>query len=91
MQFSNGQATRPTLTHRCQRLVQQPVKIVEGHSGQRANIHMQFATGANAVGGIAAVNGPKVKCGIRDGKCGVVITLFQVIAQLHDAADGIVH
>ena len=52
---------------------------------------MQLTTSANTVRGVAAVNMPEVECGVWHGKRFIVIAFFQVIAQLQNMADGVVH
>jgi hypothetical protein len=53
------------------------IQIVERHARQRADIHMQFAAGADTVGGIAAVDSAQVERWVRDGERLEVIALFQ--------------
>lgn len=52
---------------------------------------MQFATGADAVGRVAAADMAEVHGGIRHGERRIVVALLQGFAQLHQAADGFVH
>ncbi len=91
MQFGDRQAARPALAHRSQRLIQQAVEIAQRHARQRADVHMQFAAGADTVGGIAAMQAAEVQRRIRHGERVVVVALFQIVAQGHDAADGVMH
>ena len=53
------------------------------HARQRTDIHMQFTAGADAVGGITAVQATEVQRWVRYGERIVVVTLFQRVTQLH--------
>ena len=52
---------------------------------------MQFAAGADTVGRITAVQAAEVKRWVRHGERLVVIALFQIVAQGHDAANRVMH
>ena len=52
---------------------------------------MQLTASTNTVRSVATVNMPEVERGVWHGKRFVVITFFQVIAQLQNMPDGVVH
>ena len=91
MQLVDRQTTRPAFAHWSQCIVEQTVKFIECHAWQRTNIHMQLTASTNTVRSVAAVNMPEVERRVWHGKRVVVITFFQVIAQLQNMPDGVVH
>ena len=91
MQLVDRQTTRPAFAHWSQCIVEQTIKFIECHAWQRTNIHMQLTASTNTVRSVATVNMPEVERGVWHGKRFVVITFFQLIAQLQNMPDGVVH